>query len=69
MSGFPNSSLGIPKPKLRLRETGSWGFQICIPKLELGNEYKKVIVICLDADLENLGNHLNEERHLGMCMK
>jgi hypothetical protein len=26
-----------------LRETGSWSFQICIPKLELGNEYKGLI--------------------------
>jgi hypothetical protein len=25
-------------PKLQLRESGSWSFQDCIPKLELGNE-------------------------------
>ncbi|MEI6336663.1 MAG: hypothetical protein WCS87_19070 [Methylococcaceae bacterium] len=35
---FPSSSLGTAKPKLQLRETGSWSFQACIPKLELGNE-------------------------------
>jgi hypothetical protein len=32
--------LGTAKPKLQLRDTGSWSFQVCIPKLELGNEYK-----------------------------
>jgi len=37
---FPSSSLGTVKPKLQLRETGSWSFQVYIPKLELGNEYK-----------------------------
>ena len=37
---FPSSSLGTAKPKLQLRKTGSWSFQVCIPKLELGNEYK-----------------------------
>jgi len=26
--------------KLQLRDTGSWSFHVCIPKLELGNEYK-----------------------------
>jgi len=31
--------LGTDKPKLQLRDTGSWSFQVCIPKLELGNEY------------------------------
>jgi hypothetical protein len=31
--------LGTEKPKLQLRDTGSWSFQVCIPKLELGNEY------------------------------
>jgi len=36
---FPSSGLGTEKPKLQLRETGSWSFQICIPKPELGNEY------------------------------
>jgi len=35
---FPSSSLGIAKPKLLHRKTGSWSFQICIFKLELGNE-------------------------------
>jgi hypothetical protein len=40
---FPSSSLGTAKPKLQLRKTGSWSFQICIPKLELGNEYNNVM--------------------------
>ncbi|MFI3199164.1 MAG: hypothetical protein QX196_12685, partial [Methylococcaceae bacterium] len=37
---FPSSSLGTVKSKLQLREIGSWSFHICIPKLELGNEYR-----------------------------
>ncbi|MDP2902125.1 MAG: hypothetical protein Q8N96_03330 [Methylovulum sp.] len=34
------SSLGTQLAKLQLRESGSWSFQDCIPKLELGNEAK-----------------------------
>ena len=37
---FSSSSLGTAKSKLQLRDTGSWSFHVCIPKLELGNEYK-----------------------------
>ncbi|MDO9269702.1 MAG: hypothetical protein Q7T96_11415 [Methylobacter sp.] len=35
---FPNSGLGTQLAKLQLRESGSWSFQDCIPKPELGNE-------------------------------
>ena len=38
----PKLQLGNQKSKLQLRETGSWSFQVCIPKLELGNEYKEI---------------------------
>ena len=35
---FPSSGLGTQLAKLQLRESGSWSFQDCIPKPELGNE-------------------------------
>jgi len=35
---FPSSGLGTQLAKLQLRESGSWSFQDCVPKLELGNE-------------------------------
>jgi hypothetical protein len=31
-------------PKLQLRESGSWSFQDCVPKLELGNERIRVLL-------------------------
>jgi len=33
-----SSGLGTQLAKLQLREPGSWSFQDCIPKPELGNE-------------------------------
>jgi hypothetical protein len=33
-----SSGLRTQLAKLQLRESGSWSFQDCIPKLELGNE-------------------------------